>query len=199
MRRRRALVVWAVLAALLALVGVLEYRDERAARTAPITRADERALLPFPVGEIRAVELVDAGTPHRFERDERGVWFYHGAHDGRAHHHTHAADAATSAKIEQAFQAFGRARAERELPRGADPRTYGLTAPRLMILVYRAEEREPAARYAVGDVAPDTLSRYVDVVGGIGVVTIPGYQVDNLVGLLSAVRAPDRDRARARR
>jgi hypothetical protein len=44
----------------------------------------------------------------------------------------------------------------------------------MVILVYRAREAQPLAQYAVGDVAPDAISRYVDAVGGAGVVTIPG-------------------------
>jgi hypothetical protein len=78
------------------------------------------------------------------------------------------------------------------VPRASDPRTYGLTSPRLLILVYRANERQPLAQYAVGDVAADGLSRYVDAVGGAGVVTIPGYQVDNLVALVESVKASTR-------
>jgi hypothetical protein len=141
-----------------------------------------------PVAEIGAIEIADAGALHRFERDPASVWFYHGVHAPAEAAHTHPSDPDTSRRIEQAFSAFGRARIERRLARGSDPRAYGLTSPRLLILVYRPSERQPLAQYAVGDVAADTLSRYVDVVGGAGVVTIPGYHVDNLVALVDAVK-----------
>jgi hypothetical protein len=36
----------------------------------------------------------------------------------------------------------------------------------------------------VGHVAPDTVSRYVMVVGSPAVVTIPKYQIDNLLDLV---------------
>jgi hypothetical protein len=179
-------VVWLVFAALIGVVVAVEYRDVMASRSARGPAVDSRLLVPVPLEQLGAVEIADAGTLHRFERDAAGAWFYHGAHSGAEAAHAHASDAATAARIQQAFQALGRARMERRLPAGGDPRMYGLTAPRVLILVYRAGDRQPLAQYAVGDVAPDTLSRYVDVVG-VGVVTIPSYQIDNLLALVAAV------------
>ena len=46
---------------------------------------------------------------------------------------------------------------------------------------------QPLAQYAVGDIAPDTLSRYVLVVGSSTVVTIPNYQIDNMLALIDTV------------
>jgi hypothetical protein len=43
------------------------------------------------------------------------------------------------------------------------------------------------AQFAVGDVAPDGLSRYVLPVGGKYVVTIANYQIENLLGLIEKV------------
>ena len=187
--RRRVLVVWAVLAALIGVVAAVEYGDALRTKAAGRASADDRALLPVPVAEIGAVEIADAGTRHRFERDAAGAWFYHGVHSEAEGAHAHAADPVASARIEKALAAFGRTRIERRLPRGSDPRAYGLTAPRMVILVYRGQAAQPLAQYAVGDVAPDAISRYVDAVGGAGVVTIPGYQVDNLVALVDALKA----------
>jgi len=177
-----------VLAALLAIVGTIEYRDAKASRSARATRVDESMLVPLPIDQVWAIEIADAGTLHRFERDAAGTWFYHGVHVGSEAAHEHASDAASAARIETAFQAFGRTRIERRLPPGTDARRHGLTSPRTLVLVYRRGERQPLAQYAVGDVAPDTVSRYVEMVGGAGIVTIPGYQVDNLLSLVSAVR-----------
>jgi hypothetical protein len=184
-RTSRVAVVWAVLAALFAVVVVSEYRDVMASRRG--MPADARLLVPVPVAELGAVEIAEAGTLHRFERDRAGAWFYHGVHTGSEAAHEHVTEPVTAARIDQTFQAFGRTRIERQLPRGTDPRAYGLTAPRVLILVYRGNERQPLAQYAVGDVAADTVSRYVDVVGGAGIVTIPGYQVDNVLALLAAL------------
>lgn len=38
--------------------------------------------------------------------------------------------------------------------------------------------------YAVGHVAPDTVSRYVMTVDSSAVVTIPNYQIENLLALI---------------
>jgi hypothetical protein len=198
-KRRRALVVWLVLGGLLAGVAVLEYRDVVASRAAPSAPVDARALLPVPLSDVGAIEIADAGTLHRFERDASGAWFYHGAHGAADAAHTHAADPAAAARIDKAFQVLARARIEREIGRAGPSAAYGLTAPRLLILVYRSGERQPLAQYAVGDVAPDTVSRYVDVVGGAGVVTIPSYQVDNLRELVASMAQPAASRAPAGR
>lgn len=185
----RLIVVWLLLGALLAVVLALEYRDRIAAdptRGAPAS--DARLLLPVPVAELGALEVTDAGTVHRFERDPDGTWFYHGPHGHGGHAHTHRPDPAMAARIEQGLAAFGRTRIERQVGRAVAGQAYGVTAPRLVILAYRRQEPEPLARYAVGDVAPDTFSRYVDTGGAAGVVTIPTYQVDNLLALIEAVK-----------
>jgi hypothetical protein len=69
------------------------------------------------------------------------------------------------------------------------------------VLVYRPGQSQPLAQYAIGHVAPDTVSRYVVVVGRPVVVTIAGYQVDNLLALVQAIgggadqaSTPGRDR-----
>ena len=54
-------------------------------------------------------------------------------------------------------------------------------------MVYRPKEVQPLARYAVGIVAPDGVSRYVLPVGSTYVVTIANYQIDNLLNLIRAV------------
>ena len=103
---------------MLAVVGAIEYGDVKASRSTP---ADAGLLLPVPVEQLGAVEIAEAGTLHRFERDPAGAWFYHGIHTASEGAHTHPGDAATSRRIEQAFGASAAAR-ERRLPRGSDPR-----------------------------------------------------------------------------
>lgn len=185
--RPRVAVIWLVLAALVGAIAVIEYRDVVAGRSRDAER-DPRLLLPMPVNELGALEVAEAGTRHRFERTAAGAWFYHGAHTGGEGEHTHAVDPDTSARIEQALLAFGRTRIERQLARDGDGATYGVATPRIVILAYRWNESQPRVQYAVGDLAPDALSRYVDVVGGPGLVTIPGYQIDHLLALIEAVR-----------
>jgi len=181
-RRRGLVVVWLVLAMLLATIAVIEYADRRGA-TSEAT-GDVRWLLPAPLDELAAVEVADAGRLHRFERDAAGTWFYHGVHTGREAAHTHAADAALSERIQRALAAFGRTRIERQFPLGGDGAAYGVATPEVVVLVYRPGQAQPLAQYAVGHAAPDTVSRYVLRVGSPVVVTIPGYQVDSLLALV---------------
>jgi hypothetical protein len=187
--RRRVVAVWLLLAALVAIVIVVEYRDVVASRSGRTGAADARMLLPLPVEQLGAIEIALSGTLHRFERDAGGAWFYHGAHAASERDHTHTPDPAMAERIERAVLAFGRARIERQLDRG-DGKTFGVTAPAMVVLVYRPKAPQPLVQYAVGDVAPDTVSRYVDVVGGPGVVTIPNYQIENLVSLVDAATRP---------
>jgi hypothetical protein len=181
--RSGLIVVWVVLAGLVAVIVALEWGD-RHATSERADRSDTRRLLPVPVSELAAFEIADAGTLHRFERDAAGAWFYHGAHGATQAAHRHDPDPARSERIERALAAFGRARIEREVPLGRNGDPYGVATPELVILAYRAGDSQPLVQYAVGHVAPDTVSRYVHVVGNRMVVTIPAFQIDNLRTLI---------------
>ena len=189
--RSRAAVVWLVLAGLVAVIAVIELRDRVGGPPDRTGAHDPRLLLPLPVEALGALEVAVGGRRHRFERGVAGFWFYHGVHSGTERAgHEHAVDPAQSQRIAAAVAALGRARVEREFPRAAGAADYGVTTPEILILLYRPKESQPLAQYAVGDVAPDTLSRYVERVGSARVVTIPGYQIDNLLALLAAVGPP---------
>ena len=182
--RQRAVVVWVVLAVLVGAIAVIERVGARADRA---VAADPNLLLPVPLDQLGAIEVAHAGRSHRFERDAAGAWFYHGAHTGAEAGHAHPADPAQSARIGAALAALGRAKVERRLPREGNARAFGLAAPQTVILLYRPKAAQPAAQLAVGDVAADTVSRYVEPVGSPEVVTIPAYQIDNLLALIQAV------------
>jgi hypothetical protein len=178
--------VWLVLAALVAVIVGIEYADRRG--TASTGReADPRLLLAAPVAELGAIEIADRGRLHRFERDAGGAWFYHGVHAEGAADHTHAPDPALAERIAAAFAALGRARIERQFPLDRDAAVYGVANPEVVILIHRAGQAQPLAQYAVGHVAPDTASHYVLMVGRPVVVTIPKYQIDNLLALVREV------------
>jgi hypothetical protein len=197
--RRGIVLVWALLAVLLAFIVVVEYRDRRQAASGRADAVDARRLLPVPVDAIGAIEIADAGRLHRFQRDANGTWFYHGVHSGAESSHTHAADPALAERIGRTMAAFGRTRLEREFPLGRDGVEYGVSTPDVVVLVYRPGESQPLAQYAIGHVAPDTVSRYVLVVGRPVVATIPGYQVDNLLALVHSLGdSADRPRASAK-
>jgi len=184
----RLTIVWGVLLVLLGAIVAIEWADR--ARTeredSEQARRDPRLLLPVPVEEVGVIEVAHAGAVHRFERDAAGAWFYHGVHAQTDAAHTHQAEPAMAQRIETAFQGFGRTRMERKLPTGVSVQQYGLANPQMVILVYRPNELQPLLQVAVGDVAPDKLSRYVMAVGRPSVVTIANYQIDNLVGLIKA-------------
>ena len=182
-RRRGLLAVWAVLGILVVGIAALEIADRRAA---PDVGADTRSLLPVPVQDLGAIEIADRGRLHRFERDASGAWFYHGVHAATEGAHTHVPDPALAARIERALAALGRTRVERQFALDRDSAAYGLSPPEIVILVYRRQQSQPLAQYAVGTTAPDTASRYVMRVGTPVVITIPNYQIENLESLVRA-------------
>jgi hypothetical protein len=186
---RRLAAVWLVLAGLIVVIAVLEYLDWRSAGSG--AAHDPRTLLAAPLDELQAIEIADRGRLHRFERDPAGAWFYHGAHGAATEAHTHAPDPALAERIDRSFTAFARARVEREFRLDRDSSAYGVAHPDVVILTYRRGQSQPLTQYAVGHVAPDTVSRYVMVVGRPVVVTIPKYQIDNLLELLEAAAAAD--------
>ncbi|HEX4985016.1 MAG TPA: hypothetical protein VFV71_02980, partial [Burkholderiales bacterium] len=83
--------------------------------------------------------------------------------------------------------ALGRTRMERELKLDPQANAYGVNMPQMIVLVYGKDNPLPLAQFAIGDLAPDGLSRYVFRVGGGSVVTIANYQVENLDNLIAAV------------
>jgi hypothetical protein len=191
--RRRVLVVWLVLAVLAAGIAIVEYRNrsqlpEGAAET--IHGAEgSRMLLPVPIAQLNAIEIGHAGTLHRFERDGTDAWFYHGVHANAQAAHAHQTDPDQAETIDKALSTLGRTRMERQLTLDVQSGAFGLTSPQMIIIVYAKGNPLPMGQFAVGDVAPDGLSRYVLPVGGNYVVTIANYQIDNLLNLIQAVGA----------
>ena len=179
--RIRLLLIWAVLGALAVTIYIGE-RKRSATIDAPKVK-DEKRLLPVPMEELGAVEIMAAGAMHRFERDAAGLWFYHGMHDQTKTEHGHKADPELAKVIDKALTTLGRARYERTLPlAGSDE--FGVTRPELFVAVYLPGVMEPAARYAVGITTPDNFGRYVLQVGGTSVVTVAEYQITSLIKLI---------------
>jgi hypothetical protein len=184
----RLTVVWGVLLVLVGAIIAIELTDRARTQRGDGEQAsrDPRLLLPVPLEDVGAIEVAHAGAVHRFERDAASAWFYHGVHVNADAAHAHRADPAMAQRIETALQGFGRTRMERSLPTGVAGQQYGLATPQMVILVYRPKELQPLLQVAVGDVAPDTFSRYVMVVGSSSVVTIANFQIDNLLALVKA-------------
>lgn len=185
--RPRLIVIWVILVALVAAIAIMERKAAREEASEAQSIVDDRSLLPVPIEQLGAIELAYGGALHRFERDANGQWFYHGAHTSTASAHGHVANPETAERIEKAFAGFGRTRMERRFELDAKQDRYGVVSPQIFIMVYRPGELQPLARFAVGDIAPDTVSRYVLVVGTPLVVSIANYQIDNLLQLVDAV------------
>ena len=183
---RRLIAIWLLFAALAVAIVLIE-RENRTASSAGEGSRDVRWLLPAEMADLGAIELLHKGTLHRFERDAAGAWFYHGIHTGSEQQHGHNTDPIVAAQIEKAFTGFGRTRMERQFPLKVEADEFQVTRPDIFIMVYRPNEMQPLARYAVGIVAPDGVSRYVLPVGSTHVVTIANYQIDNLLNLVRAV------------
>lgn len=149
------------------------------------------ALYPVPLEALSAVEIVAHGHLHRFERDAGGQWLYHAhAHGAGNDAHAHVADPAAAGRIAEAFEMSARTRIERRLPFDAAKRAiYGLAYPPLILILYAADRARPVLTVETGDVAPDTVSRYAYLVERGTLVTIPDYQVGNLLKLVTAFEA----------
>ena len=196
--RRRLAAVWLVFLVLVVAIVAVEYVDRVRPTSGREGHGDPRMLLPVPVDQLGAIEVANAGTLHRFERDPAGTWFYHGVHTGSEGTHAHNADPAMAARIERAFLAFGRTRIERQFSLTTLSGDYGVATPETIILVYRPNDPQPLAQYAVGDIAPDTVSRYVLIVGRSVVTTIPNYQIANVLALVASVASEPGPRQKAR-
>lgn len=188
-KSQRLLVVWVVLALLLGGVAFLQSGKHEDADDGHGHAVQNRDLLPLPVAELGAIEIAVEGKLHRFERDSNGTWFYHGAHAQLAAGHGHATDPLLAERMTKSFNALDSARMEREAPFDKDSDRFGVVAPYMILIVYKPSESQPLAQYAIGDLAPDDLVRYVHLVGTQRVVTLPQYHVDNLLGVIQAASA----------
>ena len=194
-RRSRSLTIWLVLVVLVAVAvvadqtGVMDPDGDVDEHGEAAYRA--KFLLPVPLEQVHAVELGDVGSVHRLERDDAGVWSYHGRIGSTEIEEPHAAEAdpAHSDLIEAAIAAFSRTRIQREVGAGLDGETYGVADPGMIIKLFEAGNDQPVAHYIVGDLEPDELRRYLLITDQDLIVTIPNYQIDNLRGLVATVRA----------
>ncbi len=192
-RGGRLWIVWFVLILLIAVIIYLQKREDADSAGGDghgHVAAESRMLLPVAVAELGAIEIAHEGTMHRFERDAIGNWFYHGTHAGNQAEHGHPMDPTLSERIGKAFAGLDKARKERDAPYDKNKDLFGVVVPKIIFLVYRPNETQPLAQYAVGDIAPDTHSRYVHQVGSPKVVTLPEYHIQNLLSVIRMVAMP---------
>ncbi|MBM3365644.1 MAG: hypothetical protein FJY48_08040 [Betaproteobacteria bacterium] len=188
-RRKQLLLVWGLVAVLAVVISIEETR--RAQQVEVSTTRSEKFLLPLPLEQIGAIEILRKGQLHRFERDETGAWLYHGQQDeANAAAHTHRADPLVASTIAQAITMFSRTQKEQPIPLKPGQDEYGVSRPDILVMVYALKATDPITRLAVGTVSPDGYSRYVLPVGANEAVTIAEYQLTNLVAMINAVAKP---------
>lgn len=183
---KRLLLIWGVLLALAVLIFIGERQ-----RSEQMGLSSQRVvpwLLPAPMQDLGAVEIMVKGSMHRFERDAEGRWFYHGVHDANKAEHGHNTDPQMAAVIDKAMVVFGRVQREQKIALKAGEDEYGVTRPDVFILVYLPKADSPLASYAVGTIATDRVSRYILPVGAADVVTVPDFHIKNLLALIDAVK-----------
>ena len=181
----------AIIGAVIAVLGVVIFIKEREYIQTIESAAgpkDEKWLFPIPLDDVGAIEVMRKGQLHRFEKDEKGTWFYHGQQDGpNAAEHAHRADPLAANTIVQAIAMFSRTRKEQPIPLEPGKDEFGISRPDILIMIYRAGKTDPVGRFAVGTVSPDGYSRYILPVGAAEAVTIPEYQITNLMAMIDAV------------
>jgi len=132
------------------------------AGTARTSHPDLLPLVTIPLASIVAVEIQRGEAAHRFDRGADGRW--------------------PTPEVEATVATFSRARIERIVDAsGERPDAYGLDSPHLGITLWH---RGGSIRYAAGDLAPDTLSRYVQRRPNGPIVTIPDYQIGAWLAIL---------------
>lgn len=185
-RRGKVALIWIAVLALAAVIFVKE--RELALSVEQPEGHDPKWLVPVALEEIGALEILRKGQLHRFERDDKGIWFYHGQQDDpNIKDHAHRADPLAATTIAQAVAMFVRTRKEQPIPLQPGKDEYGVSRPDILIMVYQPKKSEPVARFSVGMVSPNGYSRYVLAVGANEAVTIPEYQITNLMAMIDAV------------
>jgi hypothetical protein len=185
-RRSKLVIIWITVLALAALIFVKERQLAKSEEEPEGNRP--KWLIPIALEEIGAIEVMRKGQLHRFERDDKGIWFYHGQQDvANTAEHAHRADPLAANTIAQAIAMFSRTRKEQPIPLQPGKDEYGVSRPDILIMVYNPKKSEPAARFSVGMVSPNGYSRYVLPVGANEAVTIPEYQITNLMAMIDAV------------
>lgn len=161
----------------------------------------QRRLVPLPMEEVTGITIVYGGEARQFLRDTQARWYLHvrGQDHGRGHdhhskstagdggEHAHVSDPELAERIDKAFAMLGVARIERIVDSGRVDNRFGAADPEMLIMLYRAGEPRPIRRILVGDVAPDSLGRYVLLQEARSMVIIPNYQILNLSALLAFV------------
>jgi Domain of unknown function (DUF4340) len=148
-------------------------------------------LLPVPMAQVWAIEIVASGKVTRFERDAAGAWFRHlGQHSHAAGGNAHVVDPVQAPIIDAAFGAFDMAVIEAHVRPGggAQLALYGLALPTLIVLFYARDSSTPLVRLEFGSPV-DKLDRYARLAPDGAVITVAEFEARRLIELLKTVGA----------
>ena len=138
----RVAAVWLVTVGLLAAIAALKLGvlgNQSGAASGDVHEqgpGGAKFLLPAEFDEIGAIEVVDRGLLHRFERDQKGAWLYHGQHAPAASGHQHLSDPRIALQIDKALTGFARTRTERRFDFDPQNDKFGVGSPAIIILVF---------------------------------------------------------------
>lgn len=185
-RRNKLVALWIAVGV---LATIIFFKERQLSSTIEVPSGhSDKFLIPVPLDQIGAIEILRKGQLHRFEHDDKGTWFYHGQQDARdARAHAHRADPLSANTVAQAITMFSRTQKEQPIPLQPGSDEYGVSRPDILVMVYQPGKTDPIARFAIGIVSPDGYSRYVLPVGAKEVVTIAEYQITSLMAMIDAV------------
>ena len=196
LRASKSLLIWIILIGLICFILVINFKDksdETGLLQSVIYTAKmhDKFLFKKRVGSIGAIEIAMSGKLHRFERNETNDWFYHKPHTETELDIIHKVDRKKSQEIAYVLKGFGRTQKERNFELIANSDEFGVVSPSIFILIYeKPQDQSPSMKLAIGDIAPDSVSRYIRVNQSQKVVTIPDYQISNLLELIEQNKDP---------
>jgi hypothetical protein len=193
LRTRRVTAVWAVLAALLVLVTVIE-GTSLFTPTLP-ERTGRLPVFDFTEAQLGAVEAVWQGRVASVVRDDAGLWLSHegghrhGAGAQAAEGEDHHADPETSDVIAARLDTAARMLADRRIPIERGLEEYGLAKPPLMVAFYGRGESgpdytRPLDVLYVGDLLTTEYTYYALRDGEREISLVPRYQIALLLALI---------------
>ncbi len=179
MKVTNTILVWVILGVLITIIVALPTVKPK--KHSHSSSLNPNFLIPGNVESIGALEIILSGETHRFERTGSNTWMYHKAHRDKDNHHEHE-KSQHSDKIAYMITGFGRARKERSFNFSFSDE-YGVINPSIYLIVYsKPTDTEPKMKISIGDLAPDTVSRYISVDSRI--FTIANFHIENIKNLI---------------
>ena len=178
--------LWTILAVLLLIIGLLKSKglDEPKPMHDHRLQGTSKFLIPDKIDGIGAIEIVISQKIHRYQKNDKNIWFFHIPHAENHKLHSHDTIGEYSNLIAQTLTGFGRTQKERNFSFDFRKDEYGVVSPKMYILVFKdPKDISPYLRISVGDVAPDTLSRYILVKSQV--FTIANFHIEKLLNLVN--------------